>query len=54
MNEAILQAKNTITQFDKVFTSNKFDTSTFALKVQFPTSIGAEHIWATSIIIKDG
>jgi uncharacterized protein YegJ (DUF2314 family) len=54
MNEAILQAKNTITQFDTAFTSNKFDTSTFALKVQFPTSTGAEHIWATSIIIKDG
>jgi len=53
MNEAILTAKNTLDQFDKALESNKYDTSTFALKVKFPTSTGAEHIWATSITIKD-
>lgn len=54
MNDAILSAKNTLDQFDKALKSNKFDTSTFALKIKFPTSTGAEHIWATSIVIKDG
>ena len=54
MNDAILTAKSTLDQFDKALISNKFDTSTFALKVKFPTVTGAEHIWATSIVIKDG
>jgi uncharacterized protein YegJ (DUF2314 family) len=54
MNEAIATAKKTLDQFDKALESNIYDTSTFALKVRFPTSTGGEHIWVTSIIIKDG
>jgi len=54
MNDAILAAKNTLDQFDRALESNKFDTSTFALKIRFPTSTGAEHIWATSIAIREG
>ena len=54
MNKAIVKAKGTLDQFDKAFQNNIFDTSTFALKVQFPTETGAEHIWATSIKIENG
>jgi uncharacterized protein YegJ (DUF2314 family) len=53
MNEVISKAKNTLDQFDKALLSNKFDTSTFALKVKFPTETGAEHIWATNIKIEN-
>src|SRR5262245_59910932 len=54
MNHAIANAQKTLTDFDKAFLSNQYDTSTFAIKVKFPTSNGHEHIWATSITIKDG
>jgi uncharacterized protein YegJ (DUF2314 family) len=54
MNDAVANAKSTLDEFDKAFQSNKFDTSTFALKVRFPTESGAEHIWATSIQIENG
>jgi uncharacterized protein YegJ (DUF2314 family) len=54
MNNAILSAKLTLQQFDSALLSNKYDSSTFALKVKFTTSTGAEHIWATSIMINDG
>ena len=54
MNEAIATAQTTLNQFNEAFESNKYDTSTFALKVRFPTSTGGEHIWVTSIEIKDG
>ncbi|MEQ1555004.1 MAG: DUF2314 domain-containing protein [Ferruginibacter sp.] len=54
MNEAISNAKNSLNRFGTALGSNKYDTSTFALKVKFPTKTGAEHIWATSITIKNG
>jgi uncharacterized protein YegJ (DUF2314 family) len=54
MNNAIDNAKKTFGEFDSAFKSNKFDTSTFAIKVRFETDDGGEHIWATSLIIKDG
>jgi uncharacterized protein YegJ (DUF2314 family) len=54
MNEAVLAAKETIDQFQKALLSNQYDNNTFALKVRFPTEIGAEHIWATGISLKDG
>ena len=54
MNHAIAHAKGTLDEFDKAFRSNKFDSGTFALKVEFPTETGSEHIWATSIRIENG
>ncbi len=54
MNIAIETAKRTLDKFDKALKSNQYDTSTFALKIKFPTETGNEHIWATSIIIKNG
>jgi len=54
MNEAIETAKKTLGKFDDALKSNKYDTSTFALKIKFQTANGNEHIWVTSIVIKDG
>jgi uncharacterized protein YegJ (DUF2314 family) len=54
MNEAVSNAQKSLKRFDTAFESNKYDTSTFALKVKFPTKTGAEHIWATSITIQNG
>lgn len=54
MNKAIARAHSTLDQFIVALQSNHYDTSTFALKVRFPTSKGAEHIWATSITYEDG
>jgi uncharacterized protein YegJ (DUF2314 family) len=54
MNNAISNAQSTLEQFDKALKSNQYDKNSFALKVKFPTSNGAEHIWATDIIVKDG
>lgn len=54
MNEAIAKAKSTFDKFEDAFQSNKFDTSTFALKIKFPTEMGAEHIWATGIQMETG
>jgi uncharacterized protein YegJ (DUF2314 family) len=54
MNKAIALAKQTLTTFDTAYISKLYDTSTFAIKLKFPTSNGHEHIWATSITIIDG
>jgi uncharacterized protein YegJ (DUF2314 family) len=54
MNQAILKAQNTLSQFDTAYFSKKFDKRTFAIKVKMPTTNGAEHIWATDIEIKNG
>jgi uncharacterized protein YegJ (DUF2314 family) len=54
MNQAIKDARISLVQFDESYLSGKFDTSTFALKVRFPTETGGEHIWATSIVIANG
>jgi uncharacterized protein YegJ (DUF2314 family) len=53
MNKAIATARSTLLIFDSAYKSNKYDTSTFSLKVRFPTQTGAEHIWATSITLDD-
>lgn len=54
MNQAINEAKLKLSEFEKNLVSNNFDTSTFALKLRFPTETGAEHIWATSIQLVGG
>src|SRR5688500_8168693 len=54
MNEAISKARETFDEFEKAFTSNKYDTSTFALKVRFNTENGGEHIWATGLTFENG
>lgn len=55
MNLAIETARSTLGQFQKALLSNKFDKSTFDLKVKFPMpSGGDEHIWITHITYKVG
>ena len=54
MNQAINEAKQKLNEFEKNLVSNNFDTSTFALKLRFPTETGDEHIWATSIRLVAG
>jgi uncharacterized protein YegJ (DUF2314 family) len=54
MNDAIMQARNSLTVFDQAVMTNKFDSGTLALKVRFETANGGEHIWATQILIIDG
>jgi uncharacterized protein YegJ (DUF2314 family) len=55
MNQAIAKAKLSIGEFDKALQSKKYDETTFAIKVKFPTDDnGAEHIWMTDIVIEKG
>jgi uncharacterized protein YegJ (DUF2314 family) len=54
MEIAIAAAKSTLRQFDTALASNTYNSSTFSLKVEFPTKGGGEHIWVSSITVEDG
>ncbi len=56
MNIAIETAKEKFDDFDRAFKSNKYDTSTFAIKLKFPIEKGAtgEHIWLSYLTFKNG
>lgn len=54
MNEAISKAKTTLSEFKEAFLSNKFDSSSFSLKMKFFNGDGAEHIWMSDIEIENG
>jgi uncharacterized protein YegJ (DUF2314 family) len=54
MNAAVAAAKASFTEFDSAFRSNIYDSSTFFIKVRFPTAEGNEHIWAMNLTIDHG
>jgi uncharacterized protein YegJ (DUF2314 family) len=54
MTAAILSAKNTLNRFDSALKSQNEKFSEFALKQQFETIDGGEHIWIGDIYIIDG
>ena len=49
MNSAIEKAKISFYIFEKAFKSKQYDSSTFTVKMRFPTSKGGEHLWLTNI-----
>lgn len=53
MNAAIEMANQTLDEFDEALLSNDPDLSYFAIKTRFETQKGVEHIWVSSIEIKD-
>jgi uncharacterized protein YegJ (DUF2314 family) len=53
MNEAIEKANQTLDNFKRALKSNNKDFKYFALKVRFITPQGGEHIWLSSISLKN-
>lgn len=53
MNEAIEKANQTLDNFECALKSNNKDFKYFALKVRFITPQGGEHIWLSSISLKN-
>jgi uncharacterized protein YegJ (DUF2314 family) len=54
MNEAIKKSRLTFDDFLTTFQNKKRHQTSFCVKVPFPTSYGAEHIWLVNIESKDG
>lgn len=53
MNQAIKMAKETLDKFNEALKSSNPAFEYFALKTKFNTSNGSEHIWVSSITLKD-
>lgn len=54
MNEAIKKSRLTFNEFLTAFKNKKDSQTSFSVKMPFATEYGAEHIWLTSLEIKDG
>jgi uncharacterized protein YegJ (DUF2314 family) len=53
MNDAIKNANSTLSLFSQALKNPSPDAGYFALKKRFNTADGGEHIWVSSISIKD-
>lgn len=54
MNEAIKKARLTFDNFLATFKNKKRNQTNFCVKMPFPTSHGAEHVWLVNIESNDG
>jgi uncharacterized protein YegJ (DUF2314 family) len=53
MNEAIKKANATLALFNEALKNTNSGAGYFALKTRFKTSNGGEHIWVSSITVRD-